>query len=289
MEQRGLRMTEKKTLQGKVAIVTGATSGFGKAIALGLAKHGASIAGCASHSDFLESTATEITRETGSPARFFQVDIREQASAQFIVDSTMRAFGRIDIVIINAGAAKRFEKPYLELPLPEVASTMREQYEQFAIHTTLLTLAAAKQMVSLYKNIGLDEMGHVKDSGNIIVNLGAVAFQPIRDDLLAYGAAKRAAVHIIMSMAGVFGQYNIRVNGIAPGYANTERPRKFYEQRPQIRADIGKHNIIKPAFQHPASVVPAILYILRDHYLTGEFIRLDGGWHLRFNRYFNMK
>jgi len=282
-------MTEKKTLQGKVAIVTGATSGFGKAIALGLAKHGASIAGCASHGDFLESTAAEIARETESPARFFQIDIREEASAQFIIDSTMEVFGRIDIVIINAGAAKRFEKPYLELPLPEVASAMREQYEQFAVHTILLALAAAKQMVFLYKDIGLDEMGHIKDSGNIIVNLGAVAFQPIRDDLLAYEAAKRAAMHIIMSMAGVFGQYNIRVNCIAPSYANTERPRKFYERRPEIRADIEKHNIIKPAFQHPASVVPVILYILRDHYLTGEFIRLDGGWHLRFNRYFNME
>jgi NAD(P)-dependent dehydrogenase (short-subunit alcohol dehydrogenase family) len=287
MEEGGLHMTEKKILQGKVAIVTGATSGFGRAIAFGLAKHGALIAGCASHADFLDSTTAEITQETGSPARFFQVDIREETSAQLIVDSTMEAFGRIDIVIINAGAAKRFEKPYLELSLPEVASTMREQYQQFAVHTTLLALAAAKQMISLYKDIGLDEMGHLKDSGNIIVNLGAVAFQPIRDDLLAYGAAKRAAVHIIMSMAGVFGQYNIRVNGIAPGYANTERPRKFYERMPQIRADIGKHNIIKPAFQYPASVVPAILYILQDHYLTGEFIRLDGGWHLRFNRYFN--
>jgi len=280
-------MTEKKVLQGKVAIVTGATSGFGRAIAFGLAKHGASIAGCASRADFLESTAAEITRETGSLARFLQMDIREETSAQFIVDRTMETFGRIDIVIINAGAAKRFEKPYLELPLHEVASAMREQYEQFGIHTTLLALAAAKQMVSFYKDIGLDEMGHLKDSGNIIVNLGAVAFQPIRDDLLAYGAAKRAAVHIIMSMAGVFGQYSIRVNGIAPGYADTERPRKFYERMPQIRADIEKHNIIKPAFQHPDSVISAILYILQDHYLTGEFIRLDGGWHLRFNRYFN--
>lgn len=116
MEQDGVPMTEKNKLQGKVAIVTGATSGFGKAIAFALAKHGVSIAGCASHPEFLESTAEEITRETGSPARFFQVDIREEASAQLIVDSTMETFGQIDIVIINAGAARRFEKPYLELP-----------------------------------------------------------------------------------------------------------------------------------------------------------------------------
>ena len=88
------------------------------------------------------------------------------------------------------------------------------------------------------------------------------------------------------SLAATLGPKNIRVNGIAPGFANTAGPRKFYSRFPQITADIEAKVHLKPAFMDPKAVVPAVLYLLTDNYVTGEMIALDGGYNLEFKRYF---
>jgi NAD(P)-dependent dehydrogenase (short-subunit alcohol dehydrogenase family) len=72
------------------------------------------------------------------------------------------------------------------------------------------------------------------------------------------------------SLAAILGPKNIRVNGIAPGFANTAAPRKFYDRHPQIRADIEAKVHLKPAFMDPRSIVPAVLYLLTDNYVTGQ-------------------
>jgi gluconate 5-dehydrogenase len=129
-------------------------------------------------------------------------------------------------------------------------------------------------------------MGHRHDSGSIIVTLSEASLCPLRDDLIAYAAAKRASLSVMETLAAVLGPKNIRVNGIAPGFANTAGPRKFYDRFPQIKADIEAKTHLKPSFMNAEAIVPAMQYLLTDNYITGEVLALDGGFNIELKRYF---
>jgi len=275
--------------KGKVAIVTGGTSGFGFAISKAFVKQGINVVISArGKTADLERIGRVLSKEGEGKVIYLKQDITAEDAAEKIVKTTVKEFGMIDIVVNNAGSAKRIEVPYFDFPLEKFSEYMIDQFKQFAVAPVQLSIAAAKIMAKKYANIGYDEVGLPKDTGCIIYNLSQSALQPIRDDLLAYSAAKRAALSSMETLAGVLGKYNIRVNAIAPGYANTAGPKKFYDRFPNIRADIDKHVSLKPNFIDPSAVVPAVQYLVADNYVNGVVISLDGGWHLRFNRYFNV-
>jgi len=282
-------MTGMEKQKGKVAIVTGGTSGFGLAISEAFVKQGINVAIFArGETTDLEKTRQALTLKGEGKVICLKQDITAKGAAEKIVEATVKELGMVDIVVNNAGAAKRIEKPYFNFPLEKFSEYMLDQFKQFAIAPVQLSIAAAKVMAKKYAGMGYDKFGLPKDTGCIIYNLSASALQPIRDDLLAYSAAKRAALSTMETLAGVLGKYNIRVNAIAPGYANTAGPKKFYNRFPNIRADIDKHISLKPNFMDPIAVVPAVQYLVIDNYVNGVVISLDGGWHLRFNRYFNV-
>lgn len=279
-------MNEQK---GKVAIVTGGTSGFGFAISEAFVKRGMNVVVSArGKTADLEKIRQTLTSKGENKVICLKQDITAEGAAEKMVEAAVKEFGTIDIVVNNAGTAKRIEETYFNFPLKKFSEYMLDQFKQFAIAPVQLSIAAAKVMIKKYANIGYNEVGLPKDTGCIIYNLSQAALQPIRDDLLAYSTAKRAALSSMETLAGVLGQYNIRVNAIAPGYANTAGPKKFYDRFPNIRADIDEHVPLKPNFMDPTGVVPAVQYLVADNYVNGVVIGLDGGWHLRFNRYFNI-
>jgi NAD(P)-dependent dehydrogenase (short-subunit alcohol dehydrogenase family) len=163
---------------------------------------------------------------------------------------------------------------------------MRTQFAVFPIALATLALAAARVMAPRYEAVPPDANGHRPDSGSIVVTLSETSLCPLRDDLLAYAAAKRAGLSVMESLAATLGPKNIRVNGIAPGFANTAGPRKFYDRFPNIKTDIEVRAHLKPAFLDPGAVVPALLYLLTDNYVTGQVIALDGGYSIDLKRYF---
>jgi len=282
-------MTELNRQKGKVAIVTGGTSGFGLAISRTFIKQGINVAIFArGETANLETIRRVLSREGEGKVICVTQDITDKDAAEKMVEVTVKEFGKIDILVNNAGSARRIEARYFDFPLEKFSEYMIDQFRQFAVAPVQLSIAAARIMAKKYAHIGYDEFGFPKDTGCIIFNLSQSALQPIRDDLLAYSAAKRAALSTMETLAGVLGQYNIRVNAIAPGYANTAGPKKFYDRFPNIRADIDRHVPLKPNFMDPVGVVPAVEYLVNDNYVNGVVISLDGGWHLRFDRYFNM-
>jgi len=282
-------MTELNRQEGKVAIVTGGTSGFGLAISRAFIKQGINVAIFARGETVnLETIRRVLSREGEGKVICLAQDITARDAAEKMVEVTVKEFGKIDILVNNAGSARRIEARYFDFPLEKFSEYMIDQFRQFAVAPVQLSIAAARIMAKKYAHIGYDEFGFPKDTGCIIFNLSQSALQPIRDDLLAYSAAKRAALSTMETLAGVLGQYNIRVNAIAPGYANTAGPKKFYDRFPNIRADIDRHVPLKPNFMDPVGVVPAVEYLVNDNYVNGVVISLDGGWHLRFDRYFNM-
>jgi 3-oxoacyl-[acyl-carrier protein] reductase len=273
------------SLAGKSGILTGGTSGFGYEIAQALASHGANVS-VFSIDEAPQATA-EISGQGGRGAiEYSKVDILAPDAAEKMVKAAVERFGTIDFVIANAGFAIRFEEPLLSLSASKLAEGMRTQFELFPIAFATLALEAAKVMAPKYESAAADAMGHRHDSGSIIVTLSEAALSPLRDDLLAYAAAKKACHWVMRSLAATLGPKNIRVNGIAPGFANTAGPRKFYDRFPRIREDIEGKVHLKPAFIDPAAVVPAVLYLLTDNYCTGEVIALDGGYNIQQDSYF---
>jgi NAD(P)-dependent dehydrogenase (short-subunit alcohol dehydrogenase family) len=272
-------------LEGKVGILTGGTSGFGYAVVRALLEQQARVA-VFSVDELPDSARAELNTVGKGNFEYYTKDIMANGASEEIVAQTVERFGKLDFVIANAGFAARFEEPLLDLSLKKVVERMRIQFEIFPIAFATLALAAARIMVPRYEGIEPDDMGHRSDSGAIVVTLSETALCPLRDDLLAYAAAKRATLSIMESLAAILGPKNIRVNGIAPGFANTAGPRKFYDRFPQIRSDIEAKTHLKPAFMDPKAVVPAVLYLLTDNYITGEVIALDGGYHIELNRYF---
>lgn len=275
----------QSTLAGKVGILTGGTSGFGYAMTRSLVAQGAKLA-VFSIDELPDAARGELNTIAKDAFEYYTKDIIAQGASEEMVAQTVERFGQLDFVIANAGFVTRFEEPLLSLSTEQVAKRMRTQFEIFPIAFATLAIAAAKVMAPRYEAIEADEMGHRHDSGAIVVTLSETVLCPLRDDLVAYAAAKRAALSVMESLAAILGPKNIRVNGIAPGFANTAGPRKFYDRYPQIKADIEAKVHLKPSFINPEAVVPAVQYLLTDNYITGEVLALDGGFNIELKRYF---
>jgi NAD(P)-dependent dehydrogenase (short-subunit alcohol dehydrogenase family) len=273
------------SLKGKAGILTGGTSGFGLALVRALVAQGANVS--VFSVDQLTAENEKLVRESGDGEAHYTVqDITADGAAEAMVAKAKEQFGKIDFVIANAGVANRFQEPFLGYDSGTIAEKMRHQFNLFPIAFATLATAAAKEMAPRYKDIKPDETGHRPDSGAIVVTLSESVFCPLRDDLVAYAAAKTAARSVMESLTAILGPYNIRVNGIAPGFANTEAPRRFYSQYPQIRDDIDRKIHLKPSFMDPTAVVAAVLYLLTDNYVTGDVVALDGGFKIEQKNYF---
>jgi NAD(P)-dependent dehydrogenase (short-subunit alcohol dehydrogenase family) len=272
------------SMVGKVGILTGGTSGFGLAMVHALVAEGAQLA-VFSADTIAESERARLAAAGPEPA-FITQDILAAGAAETMVGETVARFGRLDFLIANAGFAIRFEAPLLATPLDRILAAMETQFRVFPMAFAALALAAAKAMGRRFAEAPADDLGHRADSGAIVVTLSEAALGPLRDDLLAYAAAKRATLSVMESLAATLGPLNIRVNGIAPGFAMTEGPRKFYARFPRIRADIEARTHLKPSFIDPAAVVPAVRYLLTDHSVTGQVIAIDGGFRIPLTRYF---
>lgn len=271
-------------VKGKAGIVTGGTSGYGLEITKALVGEGADVA--VFSVDELPPSEAPYFEGAGGTAEFFTQDILERDAARTMVEKTVERFGRLDYVIANAGFAVRYEDPLFSLSAEEIFDSMLLQFTVFPAAFATLAVEAAKVMQDRYGKVPENEYGHPADTGSIVVTLSEAALCPLRDDLLAYGAAKQACVYVMRNLAATLGKYNIRVNGIAPGFANTAGPKKFYDRYPNIKEDIERRNHLKPPFMHPGSVVPAVLYLLTDNYVTGESIALDGGYNINMVSYF---
>ena len=189
------------TISGRVALVTGASSGFGEAVALGLAKAGAKVALAARREDRLQALAKQIT-DAGGEALVIVADFTDEHQAQRAVRETEAAFGRLDILINNAGVM------YLE----PVASADLARWRSM-IELNLLGLIAASQAA-------LPGMTARKDGH--IVNIASTAAHISNPLSAAYSATKFGVLGFSESLRKEVHKDNIRVTVISPGMAATE-------------------------------------------------------------------
>jgi NAD(P)-dependent dehydrogenase (short-subunit alcohol dehydrogenase family) len=260
----------KVDLQGRVALVTGAAGGIGRAIALSLADNGATVA-VNDLNPKGEDTCGEI-RQIGGKSVFFPADVGDSDSVNAMVANVERQLGAIDILINNAGVNVGVGKA--RRPVHEFAEAEWHRI----IRIDLDGVFYCSRVVS---------SGMVDRRHGAIVNIGSVlGLVPIRLQC-AFSAAKAGMLNFTRSHALEVGSYGVRVNGIAPGSILTEGTKTlFYNEEAKRLSDslISHIPLGKPG--ETRDIANAALYLASDDasYVTGHVLVVDGGWTAGFAR-----
>lgn len=188
------------SLEGKVALVTGACYGIGFAIASGLAKAGAKIAFNGIHEDSVEK-ARAAYQEAGIEAYGYVSDVIDEAQMKNMVADIEEKIGHIDILVNNAGIIKR-------IPMCEMAV---EEFRQVVDIDLTAPFIVAKAVIP----------GMIENGGGKIINICSMMSELGRETVSAYAAAKGGLKMLTKNIASEYGEYNIQCNGIGPGYIAT--------------------------------------------------------------------
>ena len=189
-------------LKDKIAIVTGAGRGIGRAAALAFAQEGAHLVLVARSVSEIEAVAEEV-RSVGREALPVQTDVANKSDVDSMVQQTLERFGKVDILVNNAGGAMFVKQPLDLLPEEWAAAIALNLTSVF-----LCSQAAAKVMI---------ERG-----GGRIINISSVAGIRMSPGFVHYGAAKAGVINLTKSLASCWGPHDINVNCIAPGLTATE-------------------------------------------------------------------
>jgi NAD(P)-dependent dehydrogenase (short-subunit alcohol dehydrogenase family) len=247
-------------LRDRVAIVTGSGRGLGKAIAGGLADAGAKVVVCARHTEEADETAAAINAAGGTAVSTF-VDTRERASCKKLVETAVEAFGRVDVLVNNAG-----------IDIIEPAEEVSEDDWDTIIGINLGGYFHCSQFAALQM--------FAQGSGGSIVNNSSIASAVGIRGLAAYSAAKGGVNQLTRVMAVEWATRGIRVNAFAPGYfdnvmrdattthADPEKQRQVLEFTPMARR--GRVD----------ELVGPVVFLASDasSYVTGAVLFVDGGY-----------
>lgn len=245
------------SLDEKIALVTGAAKGIGRAISLKLADAGAKLVINDLKASDCEETVREI-KSRGADATSVEADISNGVQVEHMVEETVRAFGSLDILVNNAGAVVR--KPSLEMSEEEWDRVVDVNLKG----TFLCSRAAARQMMKRKK-------GRII---NIASVLGEVALPPRS----AYSASKGGIISLTRDMALEFAKDGIRVNAVAPGWVKTETRQEYFAEEGVSKYLLDR--IPLGRFCEPGEVASLVAFLASDQadYITGETIAIDGGW-----------
>jgi 3-oxoacyl-[acyl-carrier protein] reductase len=245
-------------LQGKVAVVTGASKGIGASIALHLAEAGAAVVvNYSSSKDGASRVVGEIVGN-GGKAVAVQADVAREADVRRLFAEAKKAFGRVDVLVNNAGV-------YEFLPLEQIN---REHFQRQFDLNVLGLLLASKEAAAQF---GPD--------GGAIINISSVVATAAPPNAAVYSATKAAVDAITRSLAKELGPRKIRVNAINPGMVETEGthaqgiPNSDFRRQVEAQTPLGR-------IGQPADVAPAIVFLAspESSWITGETIHIAGGF-----------
>jgi len=249
-------MSKRFDLSGKVALVTGASSGLGIHFARTLASAGAAVAIAARRADRLASLQAEL-QKAGSKAIAVDLDVQSGKSVSAAFDAAEQALGEIDIVVNNAGIS--IVKPALDMPEEDwdavVDTNLRGAW--------LVTQTAAKRWVA------------AKRPG-VVVNIASILGLRTIGQVAPYNASKAGLIHLTRALAMEWARYDIRVNAICPGYIETEMNSEFWKTPAGQRLI---ERIPQRRIGQPEHLDGALLLLASDagSFMTGSVLTVDGG------------
>ena len=242
-----------RRLEGKVALVTGASSGIGAATARALAAQGAAVVLAARRADKLKELATEITA-AGGLAVDQPADTTDPADVTGMVDRAVTEFGHLDWAVNNAGASGRG-------PLLDISMELFDHVLDVNLRGVMLALRA--EIPAMLRN-----------GGGAIVNVASVGGLVGVPGLSAYTASKHAVIGLTRSAGLELAARNVRVNAVAPGGTATEMFSSGTQEQRDFLAGLSPMKRVSD----PGEIAAAIIFLLADAtFSTGTVLSADGG------------
>ena len=256
-------LIELFSLDGKVAVVTGASSGLGVAFTRGLARAGASVVVTARRQELIDQTA-EMVRSYGGKALAVAADITDETQFEGVFERAVNEFGRVDILVNNAGYTDRSG---LRHDLGSL-KRMRSIIELDLVATINGCRLAGKQMLA-------------QGGGGVMINVSSILGKVGSEFRAAsYHAAKGGVDALTRVLALEYAREGIRVNAIAPSYFDgTELMDRVFEATPATR-DYSISRTPMGRLGQPEDLEGAIVYLASDaaRFVTGHILYVDGGW-----------
>jgi len=242
------------TLEGRVALVTGASQGIGRACALSLAREGATIAVAARNQQKLDELAAEITAAGGKAAAFV-IDVADEEQIKSGIKSAIAQFGKIDILVNNAGITR-----------DQLVMRMKRADWDTVLNTNLTSAYLCIQQV-----IG----SMLKQRWGRIVNITSVFGQTGQAGQANYAASKAGLIGLTMAMAREVASRNITCNAVAPGFIETSMTAVLSEEFKQSAVK----NIPLGRVGSPEDVAGAVSFLASNDaaYITGHVLNVNGG------------
>ena len=244
-----------KLLQGKVALVTGASKGIGRGIALAFAQHGADVAFTYLSSIEAGEALEKVLEAFGVRAKGFRSDASSSAQAEQLITDVMEAFGRIDAVVNNAGITK-----------DNLLMRMTEDDFNRVIQVNL------NSVFNITKSV---QRVMLKQRSGSIINMASIVGVKGNAGQSNYAASKAGIIGFTKSIALELGSRNIRCNAIAPGFIETEMTAVLDEKTVQG----WREGIPLKRGGQPEDVANACVFLASDmsSYITGQVLNVDGG------------
>jgi 3-oxoacyl-[acyl-carrier protein] reductase len=242
-------------LQGKVALVTGASRGIGRAIALELARQGAKVAVNYAGSEAKANEVVEEIKKMGQEAVAIQADVSSAEAVERMVKTVLEQFSRIDILVNNAGITR-----------DNLLMRMKEEEWDQVINTNL------KGVFHCIKAVTRPMM---KQRYGRIVNIASIVGISGNPGQANYVAAKAGVIGLTKTAARELASRNITVNAVAPGFITTDMTDSLSDE---LKAEMLKQ-IPLARFGEPEDIAKVVAFLVSDaaSYMTGQTLRVDGG------------
>ncbi len=244
----------------KVVLVTGASRGIGKALAVGFAKAGAKVICASSKADGTAETENEIKAVGGTAVGVF-ADLANHDAVDDMAQQALNAFGHIDVLVNNGGTISRY--PAAEYPFAEFQKVIDVNLNS----AFLLSQIVGKQMLAQGKGKIINIASMLSYTGGLTVP--------------AYTASKHAISGLTKALANEWAIHNVQVNAIAPGYFATDNTQALRDNS-ERNAEI-KKRIPSGLWGQPEQLVGAAIFLASQasDYVNGHILAVDGGWLAR--------